>query len=59
MSGYCLSLFRYGFTGTAGEAHPLRRVQALIRHRAHEAEAIERWLIINDIRAFLADEECT
>lgn len=52
---YRLELFRHGFIGSV-EPHPLRRIQALIRHRAAEAEAIDRWLLLGDIRAILAQE---
>ena len=50
--GYRLLCFQYGFIGKT-EAHPLRRVQALIRRRGEEAEAIERFWIMTDIRAEL------
>ncbi len=51
-TGYRAQCFRHGFIGTA-EAHPLRRIQALIRQRGWEAEAIERFWIMTDIRAGL------
>lgn len=52
--GYRLELWRCGIIGS--EPHPLRVIQAMLRRRAAEAEAVERWLILNDIRCFLADD---
>lgn len=52
---YRVACFRHGLIGKV-EPHPLRRIQALIRFRAAEAESIERWLILCDIRAMLAAE---
>jgi hypothetical protein len=52
-------LWRYGFIGNKTEGNPRRSIQALIRFRAADAWAIERFLILNDIRAELAAEhEC-
>jgi hypothetical protein len=42
MAAYRLELFRLGFLGRA-EAHPLRRVQALLRAQACDREALEIW----------------
>jgi hypothetical protein len=55
---YRFELWRYGFIGKT-EANPRRVIQALLRHRAADSWAIERWLILCDIRAELAayDEE--
>ena len=51
---YGLECWRYGLIGQKTEVHPLRRVQALIRHRAADSWAIERFLALDDIRADLA-----
>jgi hypothetical protein len=59
MPGYALACWHAGLIGKA-EAHPLRRIQALLRFRAADPEAIER--IHCEIRAELdagAEEECT
>jgi hypothetical protein len=53
-AGYRLECWRCGIIGP--EPHPLRVIQAMLRARAAEADAIERWLILQDIRAFLADD---
>jgi hypothetical protein len=56
---YRFELWRYGFIGNKTEGNPRRSIQALIRFRAADAWAIERFLILNDIRAELAAEhEC-
>jgi hypothetical protein len=52
---YRLACWHHGFIGRAGD-HPFRTLQALIRFRAADAWAIERWLILCDIRAELAAE---
>jgi hypothetical protein len=56
---YRLETWRYGFIGNNAESNPRRAIQALLRHRAADSWAIERWLILCDIRADLAayDEE--
>jgi hypothetical protein len=54
---YRLECWRYGFIGQNTEVHPLRRVQALIRFRAADSWAIDRFLILCDIRAEIADED--
>ena len=54
MESYRLQHWRLGFIGII-EVDPRRRVQALIRARGAEAEAIERWLILCDIKAILDD----
>jgi hypothetical protein len=53
---YRLALWRYGFIGNNAEAQPRRAIQALIRFRAADAWAIERFFILTDIRAELAAE---
>lgn len=50
MTGLRYEYWRHGFIGKI-EPHPLRRIQAMIRARAAEADAIERRLILCDIRA--------
>ena len=56
---YRFELWRYGFIGNKAEANPRRSIQALIRFRAADTWAIDRFLILNDIRAELAAEhEC-
>lgn len=52
--GYRLLCWKHGILGQRTEAHPLRRVQALIRHRGAEADAIMRWVILCDMRADVA-----
>jgi hypothetical protein len=54
---YRFELWRYGFIGTSTAVDPRRAIQALIRHRAADSWAIERWLILCDIRADLAEYE--
>jgi hypothetical protein len=56
MTSYRLECWRLGLLGQT-EAHPLRRIQALIRHRAADADAIARWLILCDIKADLAADD--
>ena len=51
-TGYRALCFQHGFLGQT-EVHPLRRIQALIRRRGEEAEAIERFWIMTAIRAEL------
>lgn len=53
MSGYRIACWQHGLIGKA-EVHPLRRIQAMLRFRAAEADAIERWLVLCDIKAELA-----
>lgn len=53
---YRLECWKHGFLGKT-EAHPLRQIQALIRARAADAAAIERFLILCDIKLELDDDE--
>jgi hypothetical protein len=54
-TNYRLACWRHGFIGRT-EVHPLRQVQALIRARGAEANAVERWLVLGNIRAEMAEE---
>jgi hypothetical protein len=57
MAEYRLACWRHGFLDSGYvERSPHRQLQALIRYRGAEADAIERWLILCDIRAMLAEE---
>lgn len=56
MTTYRLECWRHGFIGNRADAQPRRALQALLRFRAADAWAIDRFLLLADIRAELAAE---